>query len=69
MSSPPAQVNAETLDEESPLAALTLYVLRQAQDEGCSLWPLPDAILDIPQPELVEGRTKDPAAISAIARR
>src|SRR5215472_9395701 len=32
-------------------------VLRQAQDEVFSLWPLADASLDVPHPELVEGRT------------
>src|SRR5690349_1842255 len=32
-------------------------VLRQAQDEDCSLWPLANAISNRPHPEPVEGRT------------
>jgi hypothetical protein len=41
----------------STLVALPLSVLRQAQDEVLSSWHFADAILDVPHPEPVEGRT------------
>jgi cobalt-precorrin 5A hydrolase / cobalt-factor III methyltransferase / precorrin-3B C17-methyltransferase len=46
-------------------------VLRQAQDEVLSSWPLFDAGLNLPHPELVEGRTAaiQPNGMTRVARR
>src|SRR5690348_14055004 len=50
------------------LAAERSRVLRRAQDEACSSSPLADARPDLPDPELVEGRTTR-LATAALSRR